>query len=212
MPPAIDYASYSFTVKGLSQAAENMMNLASGPLRTMIARGSSRAAAWTVGDAIKRATYTTFKQQTGWIKSGVGVRVAQGIKGTVLNAVVAELPQYGGALNPMASLFRSTHMPKLDARRASLAQVAFWWRFLEFGTRQRRAKKMPRFLRRASNKSLSTRQERSKARYFASPNRGGIAARPWVRPAFAASDRAAVDTYEATMRQLTETEVAKLPK
>lgn len=207
----------SVTVKGLREAAQNMMTIGSGEVRTKIARDALRASAWVVGNAVKAATYTTFRQVTGWIKGGIGVRVAIGVHGTVLNSVIAEVPQYGGALNPMATLFRKHHPGRAGkrARAPALASVAFWWRFLEFGTRTRHARRTPKFTYRASRtltRRTTARRAKTLAAYFASPSRGGIAPRPWVRPSRQSSQTRAVEQYEATMRERTEIEVNNLPK
>jgi hypothetical protein len=211
----------TFKVVGLKQAAENLLNLASGELRTKIARDASRAAAWVVGDAVKDATYTKFERQTGFIKQGIGVRVATGVRGDVLNAVVAEVKQYAGAFNPMAALFRkSGHAaPKgkgKSARDPSLSQVAFWWRFLEFGTRERHKKRTPKFVYHPESKRpLTQRRITSRgtkmAAFLNSPSRGAVEARNWVRPALGSSQQAAVQAFERVMRERTEAEAKNLP-
>jgi hypothetical protein len=210
---AADVVTVSVKVSGLRQAAENLMEIGSGETRTRIARDASRAASWVVADDVKAATYSTFNRVSGWIKSGIGVRVATGVRDNVLNAVVAELPQYAGSFNPMAKLFRAHHPGKAHSRKQpSLAQVAFYWRFLEFGTKERHAKRTPKFTYRAASKQRTKRQSVHLALWSSSPSRGGIAPRSWVRPALQASELNAVQTYESTMRERTETEIANLQK
>jgi hypothetical protein len=213
---ASDFATTTVTVTGLKQAAENLMNIGSGELRTLIARDSARAAAWVIGDAVKDRTYTTFQKQTGWIKSGIGVRVAMGVRNNVLNSVIGEMPQYAGSFNPAAALFRQHHHGRAHHKAPALAEVAFWWRFLEFGTHERHRKSTPKFLYKPPPKrQLTKRRLASRAlklgAWHASASRGGISGRQWVRPAFAASQLKAVEQYEATMRNRTEEEVNNLP-
>jgi hypothetical protein len=67
---------------------------------------------------------------------------------------------------------------------------AFYWRFLEFGTEPRRAARTPAFLRTgrvAKTDKGELRQHRALKRWQASPSRGGIRSRSWLRPVFAAN-------------------------
>ena len=203
----VDSDSPGFTVTGLAQAGKNLLNIGSGELRTQIARDASRAAGWKIANAIKGKTYTTFNFLDGLIGTGMTVRVSDGIKGTVLNAVVVEKEQAGALLRKRSRLQRDP----------SLSGVAVWWRWLEFGTQERRAKKTPKFVYHPSTKRPLTKKATAYraltlGRWAASASRGGISERSWVRPTFSATARAAVEEYERTMRARTESEVSNLPK
>lgn len=198
-------------VKGLRQAVENLTLLA-GPLRDKIGHQAQLDASLVISRAMAAATYTTFNRQTGFIRSGFGVRVARGLKGELLTSVVVQYPQRISGSNPMVRAYRKRHLSiSPRTRKVELDHVAYWWRFLEFGTGPRFSAKKPRFLKRG----LAPRSERdwkSLRSYAAAGGHGAIRARPWVRPAFSGSAERSIDTYRDTFVQQVESEVNNLPK
>lgn len=182
-------------VKGLKQALDNMQQLGSDiPLE--LGRKALREAGIVISGAVKQATYSTFTRRTGQIKEHFGVRVAQALKGSVLNSVVVQYPAAGGG-------------PLLKA--AQRRSVAFWWRFLEFGTSGRRTSTTPKF-HRLGRIARGQRQEKALATYSAARSLGDLAARPWVRPAFSASAQTAVERFRDVLLKGIENETTSLPK
>jgi HK97 gp10 family phage protein len=196
-------------VKGLKEAVKNFNDL-TGKVKLEIGREALRDALLVVLEKVKGATYTTFTKRTGAIQSGFGVRVGQSLKDDVLTSVVVEYPQTMIGNTPMTRAFRSHHSARGRSRKpVSLFQVAYWWRFLEFGTGPRRTARTPKTLTpRKGAKGLN----RAIAKFKASRSTGSVTARPWVRPAFAASAQTAVDTFTQSMRRRIERAANAMPK
>jgi HK97 gp10 family phage protein len=206
-----DIESGPLQVKGLRRTAENLQRLA-GKVQLTIAREASRAAMRVIARAAAAATYTTFERETGATKSGFGTRVAA-LRGTTMVSYVVQYPQNISGSSPMAVAYRQHHLASARnkrARKVDLQHVAFWWRFLEFGTKPHAQVRKPNWLgkRTARNK----REAAGAVRFMSAAIVPGIAARPWVRPAFNATGSAAVTTFERELRQGTESEINNLPK
>lgn len=197
-------------VKGLRQAGENLLAL-KGMVRLQIGREALKQGALVINSAVKQATYTTFHRVTGFVQSGFGVRVGQSLKGEVLSAVVVQYPQSMAGTSPMARLVQQHHTPKTRHGSVSLTNVAFYWRFLELGTKGRHAARTPAFSR-EGRIARNKRQSRALAKYSASSSLGDISPRPWVGPAFNSTKQAAIDKFAATTRQLTEQAINAMPK
>lgn len=187
-------------VKGLKQALANLDKVGK-EIGTKALRASLLSAALIINRAVKSATYTTFVQRSGAIRAGMGVRVGRELKDDRLSAVIVEFER------------TNTSGPLLKSARERIAKtnVAYWWRFLEFGTANRRAAKTPKASRsgriqRGRKHLLAT------ARYAASASVGDVAARPWVRPAFSATAQQAVEKFRADLRATLEREVNNLSK
>lgn len=192
-------------VKGLRQAAENLADL-EGAVQKEIARDSLRAGALDILAAVKGATYTTFIKRSGYIKSGFGVRVGHDLVGSTLNSFIVQYPQNIAGASAATKLFRASVLKSSKRPRSvNLEHVAFYWRFLEFGTRQRRSVREPKGSRTKS-------QQRALEKFKASHALGAIAARPWVRPAFAATAGQSVEAFAAKMRTEIDAKVSGYPK
>jgi HK97 gp10 family phage protein len=199
-------------VKGLSRAKKNFEQLKTD-VQIKLGRDALAQGALVIARAVRAATYTTFNRMSGAIRSGFSVRVARSPTGdAVLNSFIVQRQQSIAGTSPATALFRA-HFVKKRQRSGSikLDNVAFWWRFLEFGTGPRRASRTPSFLRK--NKTATTkRQHAALARWSASPGRGGIKSRSWVRPALGTSADASVNTFrDVLLRKLAE-ETEQLPK
>jgi HK97 gp10 family phage protein len=204
-------AMSALDVKGLKEAIQNL-NTLQGNVKAEIGRDALRAGLLVVNKAVKAATYTTFRRIDGVIQSGFGVRVGKELKGTVLSAVVVEYPQSLIGHSAMSRAYRRHHSASRKfstgrARKIDLNQVAYWWRFLEFGTQQRRTARTPK-----SMLAKTRRQQRAISRFNAASSTGSVMARPWVRPAFQGTAQGAVDAFIATMRQRIEDSVNSMPK
>jgi hypothetical protein len=201
-------------VTGLDRAKENFKKL-DGDMKTEIGRAALREQALRVLRSIKAATYTTFIRRSGFIKKGFGVRVGKQLNADEhLNAVIVEYPQsaIGGGEEPArfrASAFRKGKWAKNPDKKA----IAFWWRFLEFGTADRKNVRKPKGARISKRTGkLNRRSQRALDRFNAAHSLGRIAARPWVRPAFSASVHSSIDRFTAVIRKKTEETVSNYPK
>lgn len=188
---AQDVTTGALRVTGLRQAAENLAKL-SAETQTSI----MRAAVWAGLDVVRKAaagaTYTTFKRRAGAIGRGFGIAVAREPSGTELIGALTQDLQAAAGLGRVFKGTRKRGQPR--ALPVDYKAVAYWWRFLEFGTGPRRAMRMPG--KRASAARL--------AKYQASANRGAIASRSWVRPATSGSAQAAVDAFDKKLRERIE--------
>jgi HK97 gp10 family phage protein len=201
-------------VKGLTQAKDNFQKL-SGLVQKEIGRETLREAGWMLARPMRAATYTTFVRRTGAIRSGLGVAIQRDAKSDKLTGYVDEFPQsIAGKATPFAKLVR--HRLSLKRRRSvPTTYIAFWWRYLEFGTGPRRAGRTPAFLR--SGKVGTTakgklRQIKAVGGWLKSPNRGGIKPRPWLRPIFGSNAPNAIESFRATILKLIDAAVSAMPK
>lgn len=190
----------SIEVKGLKEARENLYKL-SEEVGVAITRAALLAGALVISSAVKDSTYSTFTRRSGAIKAGFGVRVGKHPKENVLSAVVVQYPRAG------------TSGPRLKAVRdaENRRSIAYWWRFLEFGTTGRRAARTPKHLRQG-RVARGVKQQRAEAAYNAARALGDLGPRPWVRPAFRGSVGDALDTFQRSITENVEKEVNKLPK
>jgi HK97 gp10 family phage protein len=194
-------------VKGLNEAIRNLNDL-DGQVKSKIGRDALRDGLLLVNKTVKAATYSTFKRATGAIQAGFGVRVGKALKGTVLAAVVVQYPQSMIGNTPMTKAYRRHHAAKGRSRKpVDLNQVAYWWRFLEFGTGERRTARTPRF-----SHIRTKRQAKTVEKFLGAKGVGYVGPRPWVRPAFQGTAQGAVDAFTATMRQEIETNVNAMTK
>jgi len=195
-------------VKGLAECQANFRALLRDT-RTKIANDAMREMAWRLARPMRAATYTTFAKQSGKIQSGLSVIVQKEFSGTELKAHVVEYPQSITGPDPVQQLFRK-HMRLKGHRpgrkysgpdkgaRVDLAGVAYWWRFLEFGTQMRRAMRTPNFLKTgkiSSNPKRQGAQRAQAASWQSSPSRGGITSRSWLRPIAASTSPSAIDGF-----------------
>jgi HK97 gp10 family phage protein len=194
----------SMSVAGLRAAAKNLA-LIGKVGSTELSRDALREGARVVSRAAAAGTYQNFIMRTGAIRFGFGVRVAKELKGEELAAFVVQR-ETALALRPTKKRSRKPKPTK---------GVAYWWRYLEFGTTGRKTAKTPKFLRKAKvSKSprVLARQSKALARYTAAKSQGDIKARNWIRPAFAANAPGAVDTFGANFRRRVEAAVNSLSK
>jgi hypothetical protein len=201
-------------LNGLSQAKDNFQKLGAD-IQKEIGRAALREAGWVLARPMRAATYTTFLRRTGAIKSGLGVVVARNAKDDSLTALVEEYPQsLAGAATPFKSLVRQ-RLATSRRRSTPTASIAFWWRFLEFGTGPRRARATPRFLRTGKVSRTAkgeARQLKSANRWLAFGARGGIRPRTWLRPVFGANAAQALSSFRDTLFKLIDAAVSAMPK
>lgn len=186
-------------VRGLKKAAENLHIIGSIGGKAL-SRDALRDGARIIVRALKAATYQNFQRRTGAIKAGFAARVAQDFKSGLLRGYVVQM---GTALALRAK--------KTKRGKPQTEGVAYWWRFLEFGTQGRRTARTPKFLRKG-RMARGKRQLRAFARYSAAKSLGDITPRNWVRPAFGGSAAGAIETFGKSFRTRIEAEVGNLSK
>jgi HK97 gp10 family phage protein len=200
-------------VKGLRECLKNMKAL--GELvQTKITREALREQAWVVAQASRRATYKNFVRRTGAIRSGVGVIVQKDPKDQKLKAYATEYPQsIAGAATPFTSLVRK-RLSRKRRRATPTAYVAVWWRWLEFGTGPRRAASTPKWINKKPTRSdkVRARQAKRLAAFNASPSRGAITARNFMRPAFHASAEQSIREFRKDVLEGIERETDAMTK
>jgi HK97 gp10 family phage protein len=183
-------------VKGLDQALTNIKSLA-GDVQTKITRDALRTALWVIARRMRAGTYSTFIRRSGAIQRGFGVAVQRDPKNDELKGYVTQYPQN----------LRRLGKPGL--------QIAHWWRYLEFGTGERRASRTPNFLRTGSFSKSSrvvVRQATALSRWAAAGNRGSVKERKWVRPAAAATTPESIETFRREVLEEIEKAVTNYPK
>jgi len=199
-------------VLGLKQSLATMRKMRTD-VQAEIATKSMRAGLLVVNRAVKAATYTTFNRLTGFTKSGFGVRVYKKLHGSTRIAHIVQYPQSIAGSSADAQLIRKHHMPSAKGRKQATTNVAYWWRFLEFGTDGRKSVRTPK-ARQAARLSRKARKARSRAqaRYDAAPSRGDLQPRPWVRPSLGSTQGSAVDQFRKTLRDEIDKTLAFAPK
>lgn len=198
-------SSMRIEVKGLSQALQNLKQL-DADVSTTITRAALREGSWILARAARANTYTTFNRITGAIRAGLGVIVQREPHDEELKAHVVEYPRPATVAGSLGS--------KTTRRRAK-GGVAFWWRFLEFGTGPRRASATPKFLRTGrigKSGRVLMRQGSAVARWGASPSRGAIASRSWLRPAVGAAEERCIETFRKEVLEGIEKSANAMPK
>jgi hypothetical protein len=194
-------------VSGLSQAKENFEKL-DQLVQKDIGRQSLRAQGWTLARPMRGATYTTFVRRTGAIRAAMGVVVAREPKDNSLVAYVEELPTKQ-PLSPFGALLRK------NRRRTTDPAVPFYWRFLEFGTNERRSVRTPKALRSGRVGRTGKARERTRKqlqRWLGSGNRGAVASRSWLRPVFGPSAPRSVEAFRETIVKLIDAAVSAMSK
>jgi HK97 gp10 family phage protein len=196
-------------VTGLRQCIANLKKLDTD-LRQELAGKALREACWAIAKPMRDATYTTgFKRITGAVQKGISVAVQHDPKENQLKAYVVEYPQsISGGSTPFKALMRK-RATKRRSGKVDIRQTAFWWLFLERGTRKRKSVKAPRGKRPARP---GTRSARARARFEAAPSRGGIRPMPWLAPTFNAKAVEAINTCRDTIKKLIDAAVSAMPK
>jgi hypothetical protein len=205
------------SIAGLKEAQENLKKLGEDTQKE-IGREALREMGWTLARPMRAATYTTFKRQTGAIRSGLGVAVQREGSEDVLKAYVWEYPQrVAGIVSAFSLKVMARRRVKAKGRgvNAPASSIAFWWRFLEFGTQERRSSRTPKFLRSgriARTGRVLLRQASAAAAWKESAGRGGISGRSWLRPVMGAKGPEAINAYREKLLKLIDAAIDKMPK
>ena len=148
-----------------------------------IAKVALRSLNFHILDVIRSNTYSTFEQTTGLIKSGLGVRTGNLTGGSIASFIV-ENPQATISMGKVA--FMSVARRPRASGLPPKSWVAFYWRFLEFGTQPR---------------SLT-----SNGAY-----RGSGPERSWVRPSFQQAVGGALEAFKKLVKDMTDEACKELP-
>jgi hypothetical protein len=204
-------------VRGLREAAENLRKIGAFGA-TDLSRKALRDAADVIVSKVRGSTYTTFQRRTGFIKSGFGAVVAKDLRSGLLRAWIMQREQSLAGSSATAKAQRAAYLPKAKGGKQKLFNVAYWWRFLEFGTHGRRNVRAPAFLRKLKAVDfkgkvwLRNRQLKALDRYNKGKSLKDLPAKPWVRPAFGASATGAIAEFGTSFRMRVDAEIQKLPK
>jgi HK97 gp10 family phage protein len=174
-------AETSTRVLGLPNLLQNLTALQQ-KLALSILRQSSRAAANIYLQTTRSGTYGAGRvQRTGLLQRSQGV--TSRVQGDVITASVKMRSVNVASNTSIAKTFRRVH--SITPGKGPSKFIAFYWRFLEFGTPSRATK--------------------------AGANRGSISPRPWVAPAFNARADAAIEAYRRNTSDRLDDEARKLP-
>lgn len=171
----------SIEVKGLSQALANL-NEISKRIRNNVTRKATREATKIIAAAIKSQTYKApIDRRTGLLERSQGMSVT--IKGDVITGKVKMRRVNVGNTSAFAKSFRAK-----ATRKRAIKQVysAFYWRFLEKGTKARVTKK--------------------------GADRGRVPVQPFVLPAFGSSYSSALSAFQRVFTSETVAAARSLPK
>jgi HK97 gp10 family phage protein len=203
-------------VTGLKATQDNFEKLDRIAQRE-IGREALKALGWALAKPMKAATYTTFQRRTGAIKQLLGVHVRREPESGRLTGYVEEFAgKITGAETPFKALIRKRRGAESGRRSVSVtASTAYWWRFLEFGTGPRHQQRTPDFLRTgkiARTDKGRARQLARAQRWQASPTRGGIKTRKWLRPLFGGDAPDAIRSFRDTFMKLVDAATSAMPK
>lgn len=164
-------------VLGLPNLMQNLRTLEE-KLALSILRQSSRKAANVYLAATRATTYGTGRQKiTGLLQRSQSI--ASKMQGDTITSGVKVRAVSVSSTSSFARNYRRVH------NTTKTKTLAYYWRFLEFGTPQRHTK--------------------------SGANRGLITPRPWVRPAFEARADAAIEAYRVNTRDRLDEEARQLP-
>jgi hypothetical protein len=169
-------------VLGLAQVRKNLESL-SDALQKDIVKAGERAAIKVFAAAVARTTYSADRQQrTGLLLASQRISVRR--RGDVIGAKL-----YMGKVG-YTGTFAARHLVAGTRRRKTSGEdvkktTGFYWWFLERGTKQRRTKR--------------------------GANRGALAARAWVGPAFEARGDEAIEAFSKTVATMVDQACAQLP-
>jgi hypothetical protein len=181
-------------------------------VQKQIANDALRYFGWLVASPMRRATYTTFNRQTGAIRKGLSVAVQGEPQSSKLKAWVVEYPQsIAGAETPFKTLVRK-RISKKSRRAAPVTYTAFWWRYLEFGTAPRRARRTVKPTTAKWYSSRHASQLRMLKKQQSSPSRGAITPRTWLRPTFSGVAPDALKSFRDYFLKLVDAAVSAMSK
>jgi hypothetical protein len=175
-----------FSVLGLSQTLANLDTLGR-KMETMIVKASVYEALKPVQGAVRDSTYSTFKPMDGLIRKGWAQLVGKKVRNDVIAGYVIQEEQVVARMDKAAFLSVLRRPRKSKGKTIAPTKYgAFWWVFLEFGTKSRQTK--------------------------TGANRGSVTARPWVAPSFSSTAQQAVSIFTEQVKERTDRAISELPK
>lgn len=171
-------------VLGLAQVVKNLQTL-SEALQKKIMRRAVRAAAVPYAKEVKATTYGGKRhRRTGLLIASQSI--STGTKGDDVIAKVRMRDVNIAKDNKIGRAVRGARSLVPGAAKTPEKYRAFYWRFLEYGTKQRRTK--------------------------SGADRGAVGESKWVRPAFDSKSDEAINAFRLRLASDLEAEAAKLPK
>lgn len=169
-------AGVSIKIQGLEQARENLKTL-DEKLQNKVIRAAIRRGLTVALREVKQTVYTRVQRRTGLLGRSMGIRLQRiNKKRPFINAIITAKEVRGGRTQ------RQTGQIGDDDRK----YAAFYWRFIEFGTAERRTKR--------------------------GAIRGIMPATPFAGPAAQARFSSIVETTKVQLYLELDKEIAKLPK
>lgn len=167
-------------VLGISQAVANLRTMADA-LQVRVTRKAVRAATTVILKQIKATTYNAPRdRRTGLLGRSLGLTISTRKAGWVVGKIIMRPVDVTGK-SRVAQHVRRLKKAKLGN---ATEMAAYYWRFLEKGTKKRSTK--------------------------GGANRGSVPAMPWVVPAFDAKSTEALDVFSKVFNRETEAEAKKL--
>lgn len=168
-------------VLGIAQAVATLRELGNVVMKR-VTRKSVRAATKLIQRQVKSTTYSGDRQRrTGLLGRSLAITVSSKGGGDSIVGKIVMRPVSVTGKSKVAQNVRRSKKAKLNN---ATEMAAFYWRFLEKGTKQR--------------------QTQSGA------NRGSVSPRPWVEPAFDSKATQAIDAFASVFNRETEDEARKL--
>jgi HK97 gp10 family phage protein len=168
-------------VLGVSQAVKNLQTL-STRLQSNIVRQATRAAVNTIASAVKAKTYGAGRQkQTGLLLRSQRVSVSK-----QQDEITGRLRMKKIDVSGKSRLARAVRKRRgIDPKGKGTQQAAFYWLFLEKGTKERTTR--------------------------GGAKRGAVPASPWVNPTFDERADSAIEAFRKVLSERVTQECAQLP-
>jgi len=169
-----------FQVLGIAQAVKNLQEM-SRAIQTRVTRKAVRSATGLILKAVRGDTYKGDRtRRTGLLLRSLAMTVSTKRRDVIVGKIVMRPVSVTGK-SRVAQRVRSSKKAKLGN---ATEMAAFYWRFLERGTKPRTTK--------------------------GGANRGAVAASPWVEPAFDRTSGTAIDAFAKRFNREVEEEAKKL--
>lgn len=178
-------AGETIKIEGLKELQDRLNALAKKESRKIARRGISRMA-----QVIQKEMKARAPVKTGYLRKSIGYKIRQ------------RMGQFYGTVGPQRTVVKSNNLASYgdESKRVKKYTWAYYAQFLEFGSA---AHLIPNPKRKQKTKIVIGK------RVFSSADHPGIAPRPFLRPAFDAAKRRAVDESGKLMWQLIEKAAAK---
>jgi len=167
-------------VLGIADCVRNLKKLGD-TVMTRVTRKAVRSATAVILRQVRRTTYSGDRdRRTGLLKASLGMSVSAKSAGLIVGKVVMRPVDVTGKSRVAQNVRRKRKAKQNNATE----MAAFYWRFLERGTKKRTTK--------------------------GGANRGSVNPSPWIEPAFDSTNAEALDKFKQVFERETEAEARKL--